>query len=91
MAKHFTLDIRDGHFTFTRKVDQIAAEAKLDGIYVIRTSVPAAELSTAHAVQAYKDLSRVERAFRSMKTVDLEIRPIRHWSADRCARMSPCA
>jgi len=83
MAKHFTLDIRDGHFTFTRKVDQIAAEAKLDGIYVIRTSVPAAELNTAHAVQSYKDLSRVERAFRSMKTVDLDIRPIRHWSANR--------
>jgi transposase len=83
MAKHFALDIRDGHFTWARKVDQIAAEAKLDGIYVIRTSVPAGELNPAHAVQAYKDLSRVERAFRSMKTVDLEIRPIRHWSADR--------
>src|SRR6266566_2217110 len=83
MAKHFALDIRDGHFTWARKIDQIAAEAKLDGIYVIRTSVPAEDLSPAHAVQAYKDLSRVERAFRSMKTVDLEIRPIRHWSADR--------
>ena len=83
MAKHFALDIRDGHFTWARKVDQIAAEAKLDGIYVIRTSVPAENLGTAHAVQAYKDLSRVERAFRSMKTVDLEIRPIRHWSAGR--------
>jgi len=83
MAKHFALDIRDGHFTWARKVDQIAAEAKLDGIYVIRTSVPAEDLGTAHAVQAYKDLSRVERAFRSMKTVDLEIRPIRHWSAGR--------
>lgn len=83
MAKHFALDIRDGHFSWTRKVDQIAAEAKLDGIYVIRTSVPAEDLSPAHAVQAYKDLSRVERAFRSMKTVDLEIRPIRHWAADR--------
>ena len=83
MAKHFALDIRDGHFSWTRKVDQIAAEAKLDGIYVIRTSVSAEDLGTAHAVQAYKDLSRVERAFRSMKTVDLEIRPIRHWSPDR--------
>ena len=83
MAKHFALDIRDGHFTWARKVDQIAAEAKLDGVYVIRTSVPAEDLGPAHAVQAYKDLSRVERAFRSMKTVDLEIRPIRHWSADR--------
>ena len=83
MAKHFVLDIRDGHFTWARKAAQIAAEARLDGIYVIRTSVPAEDLSPAHAVQAYKDLSRVERAFRSMKTIDLEIRPIRHWSADR--------
>ena len=57
--------------------------SKLDGIYVIRTSVPAADMSSAHAVQAYKDLARVERAFRSMKTIDLEIRPIRHWSAER--------
>jgi len=83
MAKHFTLDIRDGHFTWTRKADQIAAEAKLDGIYVIRTSVPNKQFNPEQAVQAYKDLSRVERAFRSMKTVDLEIRPIRHWSPDR--------
>ena len=83
MAKHFALDIRDGHFAWARKLDQIAAEAKFDGIYVIRTSVSAADMSSAHAVQAYKDLSRVERAFRSMKTVDLEIRPIRHWNADR--------
>src|SRR5215471_17811263 len=83
MAKHFILDIRDGHFTFARKVDQIAAETKLDGMYVIRTNVPAADLGAANAVQAYKDLSRVERAFRSMKSLDLEIRPIRHWSAGR--------
>ncbi len=83
MAKHFALDIRDGHFAWARKLDQIAAEAKFDGIYVIRTSVSAADMSSAHAVQAYKDLSRVERAFRSMKTIDLEIRPIRHWNADR--------
>lgn len=83
MAKHFALSIDDGHFAWSRKLDQIAAEAKLDGIYVIRTSVPAEDLSTANAVQAYKDLSRVERAFRSMKTIDLEIRPIRHWNADR--------
>lgn len=83
MAKHFALDICDGHFSWARKVDQIAAEAKLDGIYVVRTSVPAEDLSTAHAVQAYKDLARVERAFRSMKTIDLEIRPIRHWNAER--------
>lgn len=83
MAKHFALEIRDGHFAWQRKVDQIEAEARLDGIYVIRTSVPAEDLSSARAVQAYKDLSRAERAFRSMKTIDLEIRPIRHWNADR--------
>jgi transposase len=88
MAKHFALDIRDGHFSWARKVDQIAAEAKLDGIYVVRTSVPAEDLSTAHAVQAYKDLSRVERAFRSMKS--------KYAQSDTgtpiaCARMSSCA
>src|SRR5262249_57367035 len=58
-------------------------EARLDGIYVIRTSVPAQQLDAEEAVQAYKDLARVERAFRSLKTVDLDIRPIRHWNADR--------
>lgn len=83
MAKHFALEIRDGYFAWRRKVEQIEAEARLDGIYVIRTSVPAEDLSSAHAVQAYKDLSRVERAFRSMKTIDLEVRPIRHWNAER--------
>jgi Transposase DDE domain len=83
MAKHFALDIRDGHFSWQRQAVQIAAEAKLDGIYVLRTSVPQQELSSDHAVQAYKDLARVERAFRSMKTIDLEIRPIRHWNANR--------
>src|ERR1700730_648868 len=83
MAKHFAIEIRDGYFAWRRRDDQIAAEARLDGIYVIRTSVPAAKMDAAQTVQAYKDLSRVERAFRSLKTVDLEIRPIRHWNADR--------
>jgi transposase len=83
MAKHFALDIGDSHFSWSRKTDQIASEAKLDGIYVIRTSVPVEDLDTENAVQAYKDLSRVERAFRSIKTTDLEIRPIRHWNANR--------
>lgn len=91
MAKHFALNIRDGHFSWTRKVDQIAAEATLDGICVIRTSVSAEDLDIAYAVQAYKVLSRVERAFRSMKTVDLEIGPIRHRSADRVRAQSFCA
>jgi hypothetical protein len=83
MAKHFTVDIRDGHLSFQRRVDRIEEEARLDGIYVIRTSIPAERLDAHETVQAYKDLSRVERAFRSMKTVDLEIRPIRHWTAQR--------
>jgi Transposase DDE domain len=83
MAKHFAVEIRDGHLAWRRRSDRIAEEARLDGIYVIRTSVPAEHLDTAETVQAYKDLSRVERAFRSMKTVDLEIRPIRHWTAPR--------
>jgi hypothetical protein len=83
MAKHFTIDIQDGRLFFARRVDQIAQEAHLDGIYVIRTSVPAEHLDAAETVQAYKDLSRVERAFRCLKTGDLEIRPIRHWTAQR--------
>jgi transposase len=83
MAKHFVVTIRDGHLSWHRRLDQIAAEARLDGIYVIRTSMPAEHLNAAEAVQAYKDLSHVERAFRSLKSVDLEIRPIRHWTADR--------
>jgi transposase len=83
MAKHFDVEIADGHLSWQRRIEQIAEEGRLDGIYVLRTSVPAGHLDAAETVQAYKDLSRVERAFRSLKTVDLEIRPIRHWTADR--------
>jgi hypothetical protein len=83
MAKHFTLDISDGHLSWHRNADGIAREARLDGLYVIRTSLGAEAMGAAETVQAYKDLARVERAFRSMKTVDLEVRPIRHWTADR--------
>ena len=83
MAKHFAITIADGHLSWQRRLDQIEAEARLDGIYVIRTSVPADHMAAAETVQAYKDLSRVERAFRSLKSVDLDIRPIRHWTADR--------
>jgi len=83
MAKHFDVEVADGYLCWHRRMEQIADEARLDGIYVIRTSMPAEQLAAAEAVQAYKDLSRVERAFRSMKTVDLEIRPIRHWTAQR--------
>lgn len=83
MAKHFALDISDGRLSFQRRAERIEEEARLDGIYVIRTSMPAEHLAAAETVQAYKDLSHVERAFRSMKTVDLAIRPIRHWTAER--------
>ena len=83
MAKHFVVTIRDGDLSWQSRLDQIEAEARLDGIYVIRTSVPADQMAAAETVQAYKDLSRVERAFRSLKGVDLDIRPIRHWTADR--------
>lgn len=83
MAKHFVIDIRDGHLSWTRNRQSIDREAQLDGIYVVRTSLPADDLDSAAVVQAYKDLSRVERAFRCLKTSDLEIRPIRHWSPQR--------
>jgi hypothetical protein len=83
MAKHFAVEINDNRLVFERRFDQIEEEAHLDGIYVIRTSVPAAHLDAAETVQAYKDLSRVERAFRCLKTDDLDIRPIRHWTAQR--------
>jgi hypothetical protein len=83
MAKHFVLDIRDGHVSFRRDDEKIAAEATLDGIYVIRTSVPKDKLSAEAVVGAYKSLAQVERAFRTMKGVDLQIRPIHHWLGDR--------
>ena len=83
VAKHFEIEIGEAQFAFRRKPDGIAREAKLDGVYVVRTSVPAEALDADETVQAYKDLARVERAFRCLKTVDLDIRPIRHWTADR--------
>lgn len=83
MAKHFDVEVADHYLSWQRRIEQIEQEARLDGIYVIRTSMPAEHLDAAEAVEAYKDLSRVERAFRSLKSVDLEIRPIRHWTADR--------
>jgi transposase len=83
MAKHFTLTISSDRFTFARKTDAIAAEAALDGFYVVRTSVPAASLDDVATVRAYKSLAFVERAFRSLKTVDLQIRPLYHWLSTR--------
>jgi len=83
MAKHFELTITDSSVTWQRKVDAIAEEAALDGIYVIRTSVTAQQLGAGAAVAAYKSLANVERAFRSMKTVDLHVRPVFHYNAER--------
>ena len=83
MGKHFILDIADGHLAWQRNLASIDQEARLDGLYVIRTSLPAEVMDAAETVQQYKNLAKVERAFRSMKTVDLEIRPIRHWTPDR--------
>jgi Transposase DDE domain len=78
MRKHFRLTIEDTSFNFARDDSSIAREAALDGIYVIRTSVPGAALAADDAVTAYKRLSQVERAFRSLKSVDLKVRPIHH-------------
>jgi transposase len=78
VGKHFELTIEENGFKFQRLEKQIAAEAALDGIYVIRTSVPKKQMSSAEAVRSYKALAQVERAFRSMKTIDLHIRPIHH-------------
>jgi transposase len=83
VAKHFTLDIQDNAFTFTRQAERIAAEAALDGLYVIRTSVPSSAMDSADCVRHYKSLAQVERAFHTLKSVDLRIRPIHHRLADR--------
>ena len=78
VGKHFALSIEDSAFAFERLEQQIAAEAALDGLYVIRTSVAKKHMTSAEAVRSYKALAEVERAFRSMKTIDLHIRPIHH-------------
>jgi transposase len=83
VAKHFELTIGEASFTYSRKQEAIAAEAALDGIYVIRTSVSAAQMDSADCVRHYKALANVERAFRSLKTIDLKVRPIHHRTADR--------
>ncbi len=77
VAKHFTIDIGDDHFSYARNQDSITAEAALDGIYVLRTTVEAGGLQASEVVSAYKALAQVERAFRAFNT-DLDIRPIRH-------------
>jgi hypothetical protein len=83
MAKHFTLEIGDAAFSFARNEEAIAAEAKLDGFYVLRTNLQKAEFPAEDVVRAYKGLAHAERAFRSIKSVDLEVRPIHHRLPDR--------
>ena len=83
MAKHFDTAITDTSLAITRRHTQIAAEAALDGIYVLRTSVPADQLEAPAVVSAYKNLSRVERDFRSLKADDLDLRPIHHYLSVR--------
>ncbi len=83
MAKHVELDIADGKFAYHRRADALAAEAALDGLYVVRTSVSAERLDTSAVVETYKRLSGVERDFRALKGDDLLVRPIFHYKADR--------
>jgi hypothetical protein len=78
MAKHFEITITEAAFTYARKTEAIAAETRLDGLYVLRTSVSKKVLGAEDTVRAYKDLAKVERAFRCLKTVDLHVRPIHH-------------
>lgn len=83
MAKHYTLTITDSTVTFGRDQAAIDAEAALDGLYVIRTSVPTAQMTAGKVVATYKSLSHVERDFRSLKSIDLDLRPIRHYTQTR--------
>jgi len=83
VKKHFALQIEDHRFAFPRKTEQIAAEAALDGIYILRTSTAQTEFSGPDVVRSYKQLARVERAFRTLKQSDLEIRPIYHYLESR--------
>ena len=83
MAKHYNLSITDDAFTFTRDQPAINAEAHLDGIYIIRTSVPDTQMSPGKVVATYKSLAHVERDFRSMKSIDLDLRPIYHYTETR--------
>jgi hypothetical protein len=83
VAKHFELHIDDAALSWTRKGDAIASEAALDGLYIVRTSLPVEQMDAPTCVRSYKSLANVERAFRSIKTIDLKVRPIHHRLADR--------
>jgi hypothetical protein len=83
MAKHYHLDITEDAFAYTRNQETITAEAALDGIYVIRTTVGVEQMNPATVVATYKSLANVERDFRSIKAIDLDLRPIHHWTETR--------
>jgi hypothetical protein len=83
VAKHFELDITEAALSFQRNEQGITAEAALDGLYIIRTSVPASRMDAPECVRRYKSLAQVERAFRSLKSIDLKVRPIHHRLAER--------
>ena len=83
VGKHLALEITEDSLSVKRKPEAIAAEAALDGLYVIRTSVTDTKLASDQVVRTYKQLSRVERAFRTWKGIDIQVRPIYHWSEDR--------
>jgi hypothetical protein len=86
VGKHFECQIGEGSFAWSRRHDSIDQEARLDGIYVLRTSEPAERLSAEDTVRSYKSLAEVERAFRCLKGIDLLVRPIRHRTEDRGKR-----
>ncbi|XQZ30696.1 hypothetical protein ABCW42_21145 (plasmid) [Arthrobacter sp. NyZ413] len=83
MEKHYILTIDDASFTWARNEDQIAAEAALDGIYIIRTPVNATRMDPGKVVATYKSLANVERDFRSIKAIDLHLRPVHHYTETR--------
>src|SRR5450756_880604 len=83
MAKHYTLTITDDTFSYQRNTQAITAEAALDGLYVIRTTVGPEQMDAAKVVATYKSLARVERDFRSLKSIDLDLRPIHHYTETR--------
>ena len=83
VAKHFVTTITDDTFTFHRDDERIATEQQLDGLYIVRSNVEPEQFDAAQTVRAYKDLSKVERAFRCLKSVDLKVRPIHHRRPDR--------
>src|ERR1019366_1088571 len=83
MAKHYILDITETTFAAARDQDQVTAEAALDGLYVIRTTLGPEQMTAAKVVATYRSLARVERDFRSIKSIDLDLRPIQHWTETR--------